>query len=130
MGEIICTTDPEDAARRDELLKINGHRIGVARTSWPLRTGTLRGDDTAAGTLALQARVAVDGVVGMLDDVAEPGRFMMIRADGDPLDVLDAALAAGWCSLGGVGHTSGPTVGSMSAASTVAGSRHSVPESC
>ena len=38
----------------------------------------------------------------MLDDVSEPGRFMLIGADGDPLDGLDAALAAGWHSLGGV----------------------------
>jgi hypothetical protein len=90
-------------ARRDEVLKINGQRMGVARTTWSLRTGTLRDGDTAAGTLALQARVAVDGVVGMLDDVAEPGGFMMIGADGDPLDVLDAALAGGWRSMGGVG---------------------------
>jgi 2-polyprenyl-6-methoxyphenol hydroxylase-like FAD-dependent oxidoreductase len=102
MGGIICTTDLEEAARRDELLRTNGHRMGVARTSWPLNTGTMR-DDSAAGTLALQARVGVDGVVGMLDDASEPGRFMLIGADGDPLDGLDAALRGAWRSLGGVG---------------------------
>ncbi|PXX03267.1 bifunctional 3-(3-hydroxy-phenyl)propionate/3-hydroxycinnamic acid hydroxylase [Mycolicibacterium moriokaense] len=101
MGEIICTTDPEEAARRDELLKTNGHRMGIAQTSWPLNDGTFR-KDTAAGTLALQARVGVDGVVGMLDDVTEPGRFMILGADGDPLDALDPALVGGWRSLGGV----------------------------
>jgi 2-polyprenyl-6-methoxyphenol hydroxylase-like FAD-dependent oxidoreductase len=102
MGGIICTTDREEAARRDELLKSNGHRMGVTRTTWALRTGTIR-DDTGAGSLALQARVGVDGVVDMLDDVSGPGRFMLIGADGDPVDGLDAALAAGWHSLGGVG---------------------------
>jgi 2-polyprenyl-6-methoxyphenol hydroxylase-like FAD-dependent oxidoreductase len=102
MGGIICTTDPEEAARRDELLKINGHRMGVVRTSWPLDTGTMR-DDSAAGTLALQARVGVGGVVAMLDDVSEPGRFMLIGADGDPLDGLDPVLGGAWRSLGGVG---------------------------
>jgi hypothetical protein len=101
-GDIICTTDPEEAARRDELLKTSGRRMGVARTSWPLVTGTMR-DDAAAGTLALQARVGVDGVVGMLDDVSEPGRFMLIGADSDPLDGLDPALGGAWRSLGGVG---------------------------
>jgi hypothetical protein len=102
MGGIICTTDPEEAVRRDEFLKTNGHRMGVTRTSWPLVNGTMR-DDFAAGTLALQARVGVDGVVGMLDDVSEPGRFMLIGADDDPLDGLDPALADAWRSLGGVG---------------------------
>ena len=101
MGGIICTTDPEEAARRDELLKINGRRRAVVRTSWPLRTGTFR-DDTTAGTLALQAGVGVDGVIGMLDEVSETGRFILIGADGDPADVLDPALATAWRSLGGM----------------------------
>jgi hypothetical protein len=39
----------------------------------------------------------------MLDDVSEPGRFMLIGADGDPRDGLDPALADAWRSLGGVG---------------------------
>jgi flavoprotein hydroxylase len=60
-------------------------------------------DDSAAGSLALQARVGVDGVVGMLDHVSEPGRFMLIGADGDPLDGLDPVLGDAWRSLGGVG---------------------------
>jgi hypothetical protein len=39
----------------------------------------------------------------MLDDVSEPGRFMLMGADGDPGDGLGPPLAAGWRSLGGVG---------------------------
>jgi 2-polyprenyl-6-methoxyphenol hydroxylase-like FAD-dependent oxidoreductase len=102
MGGIICTTDREEAARRDELLKTHGHRMGVVRTSWPLNSGTIR-DDSAAGTLGLQARVGVDGAVGMLDEVSETGRFMLIGADADPLDRLDPALGDAWRSLDGVG---------------------------
>ena len=94
MREIICTTDPEEPVRRDELLKNNGHRMGVVRTSWPLRTGTLR-DDTGAGTLGLQARIGVDGIAGWLDDLAAPGRFLLIGADGDPVANLDPAVASG-----------------------------------
>jgi hypothetical protein len=53
--------------------------------------------------LGLQARVGLDGVVGMLDDLcSEPGRFMLIGADRDSVESLDPALAAGWRALGGV----------------------------
>ena len=103
MGGIICLTDPEEAARRDELIRANREHMMTLRTSWPLTTGTLREGDAVAGTLALQARVGADGVVGMLDGVSEPGRFMLIAADGDPLPELDPAVADGWRSLGGVG---------------------------
>jgi hypothetical protein len=102
MGGIICLTDPEEAARRDELIRANREHMMTLRTSWPLTTGTLRKGDAVAGTLALQARVGADGVVGMLDGVSEPGRFMLIAADGDPLSELDPAVADGWRSLGGV----------------------------
>jgi hypothetical protein len=102
MGGIICLTDPEEAARRDEYIRANREQMVGLRTHWPLTTGMLREGDSAAGTLALQARVGVDGVVGMLDDVSEPGRFMLIGADGDPVDGVDPGLAAGWDSLGGL----------------------------
>jgi len=101
MGGIICLTDPEEAARRDEFIRANREQMVGLRTHWPLTTGMLREGDSAAGTLALQARVGVDGAVGMLDDVSEPGRFMLIGADGDPVDGVDPGLAAGWDSLGG-----------------------------
>jgi flavoprotein hydroxylase len=108
MGGIICTTDPDEAACRDELLKTNGHRVGIARTNWPLRAGTFRAD-AGAGGLALQARVGVGGLVGMLDEVcAPPGRFLLLGADRDPADVLDPTVAAGWRSLGGMSLHFGP----------------------
>jgi 2-polyprenyl-6-methoxyphenol hydroxylase-like FAD-dependent oxidoreductase len=102
MGELICTTDAQDAARRDERLKSNSHRLGIPRTNWPLSNGTFRGD-RGAGTLGVQGRVGIGSRVGLLDDVyCEPGRFMLIGADRDPVADLDPALAAGWRSLGGV----------------------------
>jgi 2-polyprenyl-6-methoxyphenol hydroxylase-like FAD-dependent oxidoreductase len=102
LGELIGVTDPEEVARRDEELKRSSPFPENADTNLPLCTGTLR-DDPGAGTLGLQARVGVDGVVGMLDDLcSEPGRFMLIGADRDPVEALDPSLAAGWRSLRGV----------------------------
>jgi flavoprotein hydroxylase len=109
MGELICTTDADEAARRDEFIRANRQHMMALQTSWPLTNGTLRDGDAAAGTLALQARVGVDDFVGMLDNMAEPGRFMLISADGDPLSTLDPALAKGWRSVGGVGAHFGTT---------------------
>jgi 2-polyprenyl-6-methoxyphenol hydroxylase-like FAD-dependent oxidoreductase len=101
LGGLICTIDPEEAARRDELLNSKQHQLGAARTSWPLRTGTLR-DDPGAGTLGLQARVSVGDRVGLLDQVCpEPGRFMLIGRDSDPALGLEPALAERWRWLGG-----------------------------
>jgi hypothetical protein len=108
MGGIICMTDPEEATRRDELIRANRDHMNL-RTNWPLTTGTLRQGDSAAGNLALQARVAVDDVVCMLDEVLEPGRFLLLGADDDPLALVNPALANGWRSLGGVGAHFGTT---------------------
>ncbi len=107
LGGIICTTDPEEAARRDELLKCTSHPLEVA-ASWPLRTGTLR-HDRGAGTLGLQARVGVGGAVELLDDLcSDPGRFMLLGAASDPGDGLEPGLAAGWRGLDGVSAHFGP----------------------
>jgi hypothetical protein len=44
----------------------------------------------------------------MLDDVSEPGRFLLVGAGGDPVEQLDPALAEGWRTLGGVSRHFGP----------------------
>jgi len=103
MGELICTTDVDEAARRDEFIRANRQHMMALQTSWPLTTGTLREGDAFAGTLALQARVGANDVVGMLDEISEPGRFLLLGADDDPLPALDPSLADGWGSVGGVG---------------------------
>jgi 2-polyprenyl-6-methoxyphenol hydroxylase-like FAD-dependent oxidoreductase len=101
MGGIICTTDPEDAAQRDEMFRNIGHVD--FRTDWPLLNGTLRADDPGAGTLGVQASVATaSGNEAMLDDVCAPaGTFMLLGADRDPVQDLDKHLAARWNDVGG-----------------------------
>jgi 2-polyprenyl-6-methoxyphenol hydroxylase-like FAD-dependent oxidoreductase len=108
LGRLICTTDPEEATRRNELLKRDGRRPKSAQTSWPLRTGTLR-DDPGAGSVGLQARVGIGSVIHLLDDLcSDSGRFMLLGAASDPVERLDPALAARWRSLGGVSAHFGP----------------------
>jgi len=107
MGGLICTTDPDEAAGRDEMLK-NAGRIDF-RADWPLRTGTLH-DDPGAGTLGVQAPVAAAGRSGMFDDLCSPGgTCVLLGADRDPLEGLDPSLAARWRSLHGHSVHFGPS---------------------
>jgi 2-polyprenyl-6-methoxyphenol hydroxylase-like FAD-dependent oxidoreductase len=108
LGGLICVTEPEQAARRDDELARSADRLETAQTSWPLRAGTFR-DDAGAGALALQARVGAGALVGMLDEVCSPpDRFLLLGADRNPVDALDASVAAGWRSVGGMSGHFGP----------------------
>jgi hypothetical protein len=101
IGGTICTTNPAEVVQRNDALERNSAHARPARTDWPLRAGTVR-DDPGAGGVGLQARVGVNGRVGMFDELlARPGRFLLIGADVDPADGLDPARAACWQSLGG-----------------------------
>ena len=101
MGQIICMTDPDEAAQRDEFIKANNELVAAGlRTTWPLSEGTIR-DQPGAGDLALQARVHFDGRTGRLDDVVKPGAFMLVGSDGDPLRALRSDVRSLWDELGG-----------------------------
>lgn len=107
MGGLICTTDPQEAALRDEMLKNATTQLDIS-TTWPLRTGTLR-DDPGAGTLGLQARVGIGGRVGLLDELfSSAGKFMLIATDNDPTEHLDPALTEQWRTLSPITAHFGP----------------------
>lgn len=90
LGEVVCTTDPEATAARDEAF-----RTGQAPPPPPmpgLADGVLhRGSDEAplppAGQLSKQGRVQVDGKARRFDDVVGQGWVLLVMGD-DPSSVL------------------------------------------
>lgn len=90
LGDVVCTTDPEVAAARDEAF-----RTGSAPPppSMPgIVDGILhRGPDgtplLSAGQLSVQGRVQLDGKAGRFDDVIGQGWVLLTRG-GDPSSVL------------------------------------------
>ncbi|WP_373427959.1 bifunctional 3-(3-hydroxy-phenyl)propionate/3-hydroxycinnamic acid hydroxylase MhpA [Arthrobacter globiformis] len=98
LGEIICLTDPADAARRDE--KMTGDI--AAGVSMPAHPAPRLGDglhryDHSGGTLSIQAAVRGADNEGLFDDVYGPGGILLLRKEGlrnELPDDLHAALQA------------------------------------
>jgi 2-polyprenyl-6-methoxyphenol hydroxylase-like FAD-dependent oxidoreductase len=90
LGKVLCELDPEEAATRDATLRAAEAPPPVEFP--PLGDGVIRaagsGHDPLAGKLGVQGTVAAHGREGRFDDVVGRG-WMLIAADGDPLDVLD-----------------------------------------
>ncbi|MFB9651655.1 bifunctional 3-(3-hydroxy-phenyl)propionate/3-hydroxycinnamic acid hydroxylase MhpA [Pseudarthrobacter oxydans] len=83
LGEIICLTDPAEAARRDE--KMTGDI--AAGVSMPAHPAPRLGDgihryDHAGGTLSIQAAVRGPEREGLFDDVYGPGGTLLLRNAG------------------------------------------------
>ncbi len=86
MGRISCELDPDAAAARDAAIR----RDGVEPPPFPHLVAGLVADTVAAGTLAVQGVVEVDGQAGRLDDVVGDGLVVVARGD-DPWRALGAA---------------------------------------
>lgn len=102
LGKVVCITDPEAAARRDEAI-LSGTAPPVPRFP-TLETGLLhRGTGGAleppVGELALQARVSSGTAAGRLDDVAGHG-WHVLSLDGDPRPLLTEGQRAFSQALG------------------------------
>jgi 2-polyprenyl-6-methoxyphenol hydroxylase-like FAD-dependent oxidoreductase len=84
LGKVVCITDPEEAAKRDEAI-LAGSAPPIP--AFPgLTTGilnrSLNGKYTAVvGQLSLQARIKIDGQVGLLDDLVGPNWTILQVAD-------------------------------------------------
>ncbi|MFE4542330.1 bifunctional 3-(3-hydroxy-phenyl)propionate/3-hydroxycinnamic acid hydroxylase [Arthrobacter sp. NPDC056727] len=98
LGEIICLTDPADAAKRDE--KMTGDI--AAGVSMPAHPAPRLGDglhryDHSGGTLSIQAAVRGADKEGLFDDVYGPGGTLLLRKEGlrnELPEDLHAALQA------------------------------------
>jgi len=93
LGNIICITDPEEAATRDRTMKAEL----AARNHEPitgdlvhLGTGVWCEDTPAAGELSTQGVVDVNGTRDRFDQAVGQG-WMVVGFDADPEDALTAA---------------------------------------
>lgn len=100
LGEIICLTDPAEAARRDE--KMTGDI--AAGVNMPAHPAPRLGDglhryDHSGGTLSIQAAVRGADGAGLFDDVFGPGGTLLLRNAGLrnelPESLTSALQAAG-----------------------------------
>ncbi|MFC4055109.1 bifunctional 3-(3-hydroxy-phenyl)propionate/3-hydroxycinnamic acid hydroxylase [Actinomadura syzygii] len=107
-GRLICETGPEPARRRDERMRRRSTEVRPGKAVWPLRRGTLRSGDPAAGTLGLQARVRRAGRTALLDAATDPRGPVLLIAPGRPRPDLPAALRARWDAIGGTVVRLGP----------------------
>lgn len=104
LGKVICELDPVRAAERDAGLRaeLNDPEAVTVEPPHP-RLGqpsiTEPGDDNA-GRLSIQARVEVDGLVGLFDDIVG-GAWQLIGLDADPMVGVSTELRAWFEDLGG-----------------------------
>lgn len=95
LGEIICLTDPADAATRDE--KMTGDI--AAGVSMPAHPAPRLGDglhryDHSGGTLSIQAVVQGADREGLFDDVYGPGGTLLLRNAGLRNELPESLRAA------------------------------------
>jgi hypothetical protein len=88
LGGVICVLDPASAAGRDAHMLGPGADAEDRYPDPPLSpSSVLRAADPQAGRLSLQGRVAVNGRVGLFDDLLGWG-FVLLGLDHDPKAAL------------------------------------------
>lgn len=100
LGQVICVTDPDAAAARDEaMLAAMADPTLAPPPPPPPRLGAgVRGEHPAAGLLSIQARIRVGDREGLFDDVLEPGWYVVSTGaveDGLPADIRAWAAERG-----------------------------------
>jgi 3-(3-hydroxy-phenyl)propionate hydroxylase/flavoprotein hydroxylase len=102
LGQVICITDPEEAAARDASMA-GGVEPGRAQALPPLpgiTAGIVRAGDPLAGGLFVQGRVATDGGPALFDEVEGAG-WRLVATDAAPPPALPPDLAAWFAQVGG-----------------------------
>jgi 2-polyprenyl-6-methoxyphenol hydroxylase-like FAD-dependent oxidoreductase len=104
MGQLICITDPEQAAARDANLRAAAAQSGPVEwtPTWKLGPGVHREEDPIGGLLGIQATVVHEGSMVRLDDIIGSPKFALLSVRGDPAEHLGPEAAAAWQRLGGV----------------------------
>jgi len=92
LGQVICVTDPQEAAARDAQMFAARDNPELAPPPPPparLGTGVFRQEDPLGGHLFVQGLVESDGVTGLFDDVV--GRGFVLLARGGDVELTDPA---------------------------------------
>jgi 2-polyprenyl-6-methoxyphenol hydroxylase-like FAD-dependent oxidoreductase len=102
MGQVVCISDPEEAARRDEAY-LSG-QVPPLPPFPGLTDGLICGEERyascgAAGLLSVHGQVRNDGEEMRYDD-AVPNGFHIIALDADPEEYLDALSTAALARIG------------------------------
>lgn len=103
LGQVICVTDPEEAAARDAQMFAARDNPELAPPPPPpprLGTGIFRQEDPLGGHLFIQGRVESDGVTGLFDDIVGGG-FVLLTLGADVASGLSDAAREFLRSIGG-----------------------------
>lgn len=102
LGKVICVADPEEAARRDELMAAAMAQSGAQPVpAMPgLSGGVVADGDPLAGSLFVQGRVASGGRCARFDDVVGAG-WRLLSLDTGLAGSLPTAEVAWFEDLGG-----------------------------
>ncbi|WP_181365039.1 bifunctional 3-(3-hydroxy-phenyl)propionate/3-hydroxycinnamic acid hydroxylase MhpA [Arthrobacter sp. HMWF013] len=104
VGEMVCELDPRRAADRDKdmIALLNDPEAVTVEPPHPKlgQPSITAAEDGNAGRLSVQARVEVDGVSGLYDDVIG-GTWQLIGLDVDPLANVPAEHQAWFARMGG-----------------------------
>lgn len=104
IGQLVCELDPQRAAERDERMRADLADPSTTTVEPPLprlgRPSITVADDEHAGRLATQARVEVNGMVGLFDDVVGGG-WQLLGLDVDPLADVPDDLRRWFAAIGG-----------------------------
>ena len=109
LGELTCTTDAEAVATSIARFRAmrDDESASMVLSEWRLGPGCLMPGDPAAGHVSRQGRVGKDGRVGLFDDLAGSGQFVLLGKDVDPLAGLSDEGRSLWRELDGRGVTIG-----------------------
>lgn len=101
LGKVICELDPDRATERDVRMRaeLESETATVEPPHPRLGTPSITSDADRAGTLSIQARVAVGDTVGLFDDLV--GGTWQLIGNGDPLASTPADLRDWFLSIGG-----------------------------
>lgn len=104
IGQVVCELDPVRAAERDARMSAaltDPSAVFVEPPHPRLGQPSISvQDDVLAGTLSLQARVEVDGAVGLFDDIVG-GSWQLVALDVDPVRHVPPSLRDWFSAIGG-----------------------------